>query len=63
MIFKNRDQIIKNGQTSELKEIRREALDILNSAVEAADPFYAVKSKFDRKKIVFESETIDVSDF
>jgi len=63
MIFKNRDQIIENGQTSKLKEIRKEALDILNSAVEAVDPYYAVKSKFKGNKIVFESETIDISDF
>lgn len=63
MLFKNQKQIIKNGQTPELKETRRDALNILTSAVKAVDSYNVVKSKFDGKKIVFESETIDISDF
>ena len=63
MLFKNREQIIKNGQTPELKEIRKNILDVLTSALYAVDPYNAVKSKFVRKTIVFRSETIDISDF
>jgi glycerate-2-kinase len=63
MLFKNQRQIIENGKTPELKKIREELLDILNSALEVIDPYKAVKCKFENKKIVFEGETIDVSGF
>lgn len=63
MLFKNRKQIIENGQTPEIKEIRKDIFDILISALDAVDPYNAVKSKFDRKSIIFRSETIDISDF
>ena len=63
MLFKNREQIISNGKTPDLKEIRKDILDILTHAIDAVDPYNAVKSKFDEENIVFESETIDISDF
>ena len=63
MLFKNREQIIENGQTPELKSIREDVLDVLNSALDAVNPYNAVKSKFDGKNINFKSETIDISDF
>ena len=63
MLFKNREQIIKNGRTTRLKKIRRDILDILASAVDAVDSYNVVKSKFNGKSIVFEGETIDISDF
>jgi len=63
MLFKNREQIIENGQTPELKSIREDVLDVLNSALDAVNPYNAVKSKFDGKNINFKSETIYISDF
>ena len=45
MLFKNQEKIIENGQTSELKLIRKDVLEILNAAVEAVDPYNAVKSR------------------
>ena len=63
MLFKNREQIIKNGQTPKLKKVRKEIFDVLTYALNAVDPYNAVKSKFDGKSIVFRSETIDLSDF
>jgi glycerate 2-kinase len=63
MLFKNSEKIIENGQTSELKKIRKDVLDILAFASYAVDPYNVVKSRFDGKKIIFESETVDVSGF
>jgi len=63
MLFKNQEQVIENGQTSELKKIRKDIFDILASALNAVNPYDAVKSKFDGESIVFKSETIDISDF
>jgi len=63
MLFKNQEQVIENGQTSELREIRKDILDILDSALDAVDPYNVVKSKFDGKSIIFEGKTIDVSYF
>lgn len=63
MLFKNRKQIIENGQTKELKKTRKDVLDILSSALDAVDPYKTIKSKFHGKSIIFEGETIDISDF
>ena len=63
MLFKNREQIINNGQTPELKKIREDILDVINSALDAVDSYNAVKSKFEGKKIVIKQETIDISYF
>ena len=63
MLFKNREQIIRNGETPELKKIRGDVLDILNSVLDAVDPYKAVKSRFNSDMIVFEEDSIDISDF
>jgi len=63
MLFKTRQQIIENGRTSELRKIREDVLDILASALDAVDPYKAVKSRFDGKQVMFEEETLDISDF
>ena len=63
MLFRNREQIIKNGKTPELKKIRKDVLDILDSVLDAVDPYKAVKSRFNSDKIVFEEVSIDISDF
>jgi hydroxypyruvate reductase/glycerate 2-kinase len=63
MLFNNREKIIENGKTPKLKEVRRDILDILTSAIKAVDPYNAVKSRFDGKKILLDSKIIDTSDF
>ena len=63
MLFKNQEQIIKNGQTPELKKTRADILNVINSALNAVDSYNAVKSKFEGKKIIFKKETFDISDF
>ncbi len=63
MLFKNREEIISNGQTPVLKKIRQDILDILCSAIDAIDPYNVVKKRFDDEHIVFDSKTIDLSDF
>ena len=63
MLFKNREQIIQNGQTAELKKIRKDVLEILTSALNAVDAYNAVKQKFDKKNIISGLETFDVSSF
>jgi glycerate 2-kinase len=63
MLFKNQKQVIKNGQTLELKGIRRDIFDILTYALNSVNSYNAVKSRFEGKKIIFRSEKIDISDF
>lgn len=63
MLFKNQKKIIENGQTKELKKARKDILDILASSLNAVDPYKTVKSKFHGKSLVFEGETIDISEF
>ncbi len=63
MLFKNRKQIIQNGQTAELKEIRKDILEIFSAALNAVDAYNAVKMRLDGKNIVMGSEKIDISDF
>jgi len=63
MFFKNFDRIVSNGRTSELKRKREDVLEILTAAIDAVDPYTAVKKVFDCDKIVFESEEIDLTSF
>lgn len=63
MFFKNFEQIVSNGQTSELKRKREDVLEILTAAIDAVNPYNAVKKVFDKDKLVFESEEIDLTSF
>ena len=63
MLFKNREEIISNGQTPALKKVRQDILDILCSAIDAVDPYNAVKQRFVNEQIVFDNETINLSSF
>jgi glycerate 2-kinase len=63
MLFKNRYQIIENGQTLELKKIREDILDILTSALNAVDPYNVVKSRFEGEKINIDEKVIELSNF
>ena len=63
MLFKNYDQIVSNGQTSQLKKKRKDILDILTVALDSVNPYNAVKRVFEDGKVVFEAENFDTSDF
>jgi hydroxypyruvate reductase/glycerate 2-kinase len=63
MLFKNSEQIIRNGKNAEFREIRSEILDILTSAIFAVDSYNSVKTIIYNKKIVFNSEMIDLKEF
>ncbi len=63
MLFKNQEQIIKNGKNKDIKEIRKDVLTILTTAINAVDAYNAVKSKINDKKIIFESKIFNVSDY
>jgi len=56
MLFKNFKEIIENGRTSEIKKARKDVLNILSAALNAVDPYNAVKNFLDKQKI-------DISDF
>jgi len=63
MLFKNCKQVIDNGLTPDLKKIREDVIDILSSALNAVDPYKAVKSRFNVGKIILEDREIDISNF
>jgi len=63
MLFKNQKQIIQNGQTTELKRVRKDILKILTSALNAVDAYNVVKKKFIGKNIALGSKKFDISDF
>ena len=48
MKFENEKQIISNGQTDELKKIRKDILEMLRAAIDAVDPYRVVSSQFDK---------------
>ncbi|MDH7517091.1 MAG: glycerate kinase [Candidatus Thermoplasmatota archaeon] len=63
MLFKNYDQIVRNGQTPELRRIRTDVLDIFTASLDAVDPYKVVKSRFDGKQIILDKEKIDLTGF
>ena len=63
MLFKNQNEIINNGKTSELKEARRDILHILAAAVNSVDAYNVVKKWFDGNNISFDSKRFQISDY
>jgi glycerate 2-kinase len=63
MLFKNYHNLILNGQTPELQQKRKDALDMLSAAVDAVQPSRVIKDVFCGMQMVFASETIDLSSF
>ena len=62
-MFKNKDQIIKNGNTPELKKIRGEILDIFCAAVKAVNPYKCVKDRFKGNFILINEKQFDTRCF
>ena len=63
MVFKNQEQIVSNGLTPELQQKRKDILDMLTVALDAVNPYNAVKRVFIDTQLVFEAETFDLSNF
>jgi glycerate-2-kinase len=63
MFIKNELEIIKNGRTEQLKQLRKDIIEVLKEAVESVDPYNAVKLKFFNHVFKIEGEEIDFSDF
>jgi glycerate 2-kinase len=63
MIIKNYNEIISNGSDRETMEKRRDALDIIDAAVKAVDPYESVKRVITDDYILVDEKRIDVSCF
>jgi len=63
MLFKNREEIVDNSCNSEIKNIRKDILDILEFAVKAVDPYKSIKKCFIEKRLIINAENFDLSTF
>jgi len=63
MIFQNSQQLINNGRTPDLQQKRKDILTILENALNAVNPYQAVKQVFDHQQIVISNTEIDFSIF
>lgn len=63
MLFKNYSNLISNGSTPTLQQKRKDILAMLAAAVDAVHPSHIVKDLFRGPRLVFPSETIDLSSF
>ena len=63
MLLKNRDAIIRNGVNNDFKKMRGDLLEILESALNAVEPYKAVKKIFHDDVIKIDGDSINVSDF
>src|SRR4030042_3990997 len=63
MLFKNYNQIIDNGKTPNLKQIRRDILEIFSSAIASVNPYSSVKKIIQNNKIIVNSKVFNISDF
>ena len=63
MLFKNHNKLIENGVTESLKKKRADILQILASAIEAADPYKIVSLRFHDQTVTLDSEDLDLECF
>lgn len=63
MIFKNYNELIKNGKNCEIKKKRKDILDILTYAINEVNPYYVIKKYIKDGKIFFDNEKIDTKEF
>jgi len=63
MLFKNHEKIIQNGETPVLKDIRKDVMEILESAISSVNPYNSVKSKICGNKIIFDKKSVDISKY
>jgi len=63
MLFKNYEQLVKNGQTPILQKKRKDVLDILTYTIESVIPYNSVKRLFVGNKICINDEIFELSNF
>lgn len=63
MLFKNYNQIICNGENSEIKKQRKEILDILALAIKSVDPYEIVKKNIKEEQISIDNKIINTKNF
>ena len=63
MLFKNHKQIVENGETPIIKEVRKDILDVLSYAVKSVDPYISVKRVIKDNIISLDEKKFNVSDF
>lgn len=63
MCFKHREQLIQNGQTTELKKKREIMLTLFSHVLKAVDPYNAVLSHIDNSSLFLRNKTVDVNKF
>jgi glycerate 2-kinase len=51
MIFKNREELIQNGQTKNIKKARQDILEIFSYALDAVNPYNCVKARFSKNQL------------
>lgn len=63
MLFKNYTELVKNGQTPEIRKKREDVLRIFEHSIEAVDPYKAVLTCLSEKNIVLDNKVVKTSDF
>ena len=63
MLFKNYNELIKNGKNCEIKKKRKDLLDILTYAIKEVNPYFVIKKYIKDGKIFLDNENIDTKEF
>jgi glycerate 2-kinase len=63
MIIKNEDILIQNGNTPELRRIRKDILTMISEGISSVNPYYAVQSYIKNNAMLLSSGNISLSDF
>ena len=63
MFIKNYNQLINNVENFDIKNKRKDILDILLAAIEDVDPYKTLKKIIIEKKIVLNEKIIDTENF
>ncbi len=63
MLFHNKQQLINNGETHELQQKRKDMLTLLESVIDAVDPYNAVNRYVQQNSLVISDKTYHLSEF
>jgi glycerate 2-kinase len=63
MLFKNHDELVRNGATPVLQQKRKDVLEMLTAALESVQPSTVIASIVKDSHLRFQSETIDLTTF
>jgi len=62
-MFKNKEILIDNGKEGYIKNVRKDILEILESSLNAVDPYNSVKKCFGKKKFKINNKEIDIGEY